>query len=157
MTLISTGTGEPCTVIAINYIILKCQSMAEEKAEKHRTRTSTNTSFYLPDSFTPILSEFHELCKREGESASQNIYDWITNYVRIHGTILNPQRPMNGFLEKGVPRVQVPVPDRPMPDHWHMTDQELVSMYKSPRTRFTDRMIIRAVLDKRRIKVKVLL
>jgi len=131
--------------------------MAEENAEKRRIRASTNTSFYLPDSFAPILSEFHELCKREGESASQRIRDWVTSYVRIHGTILNPQRPMNGFLEKSVPRVQVPAPDKPMPDYWHMTDQELITLYKSPRTRFTDRMIIRAVLNKRTIKVEGML
>ena len=131
--------------------------MAEENAEKHRTRASTNTSFYLPDSFTPILSEFHELCKREGESASQKIREWITNYVRIHGTILNPQRPMNGFLEKSGNRVQVPAPDKPMPDYWHMTDQELVALYKSPRTPFSDRTIIRSILNKRRIKVEGML
>ena len=130
--------------------------MAEENA-KRRTRASANTSFYLPDSFTPILTEFHELCKREGESASQKIREWITNYVRIHGTILNPQRPMNGFLEKSGPRVQVPAPDKPMPDYWHMTDQELVALYKSPRTPFSHRIIIRAVINKRRIKVEGML
>jgi len=131
--------------------------MAEENAEKRRTRASTNTSFYLPDSFTPILSEFHELCKREGESASQKIREWITNYVRIHGTILNPQRPMNGFLGKSGNRVQVPAPDKPMPDYWHMTDQELIALYKSPRTPFSDRTIIRSVLNKRKIKVEGML
>jgi len=98
-----------------------------------------------------------KICDREGESASQKIRDWILNYVRIHGTILNPQRPMNGFLEKSGNRVQVPAPDKPMPDYWHMTDQELQALYKSPRTRFADRMIIRAVLDKRRIKVEGML
>jgi len=130
--------------------------MAEENA-KRRTRASANTSFYLPDSFTPIFSEFHELCKREGESASQKIREWILNYVRIHGTILNPQRPMNGFLEKSGNRVQVPAPDKPMPDYWHMTDQELVALYKSPRTPFSDRTIIRSILNKRRIKVEGML
>jgi len=131
--------------------------MADENADKQRTRASSNTSFYLPDSFTPILSEFHELCKREGESASQKIREWITNYVRIHGTILNPQRPMNGFLEKSGNRVQVPAPDKPMPDYWHMTDQELIALYKSPRTPFSDRVIIRSVLNKRKIKVEGML
>jgi len=96
--------------------------MAEENA-KRRIRASSNTSFYFPDSFTPILSQFHELCKREGESASSKIRDWITNYVRIHETILNPQRPMNGFLQKSLPRVQVPAPDKRMPDYRHMADQ----------------------------------
>jgi len=107
--------------------------LGEETLEKTKRPARSNyQGFYFPDSFTPILSEFHELCKREGESASQKIRDWILNYVRIHGTILNPQRPMNGFLKKSGNRVQVPAPDKPMPDYWHMTDQELLALYKHP-------------------------
>ena len=132
--------------------------LGEDLEEKRKGPTRSNyRGFYFPDSFVPILNEFGELCKREGESASQKIRDWILNYVRIHGTILNPQRPMNGFLEKSGNRVQVPAPDKPMPDYWHMTDQELVALYKSPRTPFSDRMIIRAVINKRRIKVEGML
>jgi len=112
---------------------------------------------YCPDNFLPVLKMFHKICEREGESVSEKIRDWILNYVRIHGTIMNPQRPMNGFLEKSGNRVQVPAPDKPMPDYWHMTDRELVALYKSPRTPFGDRTIIRSILNKRRIKVEGML
>jgi len=84
------------------------------------------------------------------------LIDFIANYVRIHDPG-NPQRPMNQFFEKSVPRVQIPAPDKPMPDYWHMTDPELAALYKSPRTPFSHRQIIRAVLNKRRIKVEGML
>jgi len=79
--------------------------------------------------------------------------EFIANYLRIHDSG-NPQRPMNQFFEKSVPRVQIPAPEKPMPDYQAMTDQELLTLYRSPRVRYEDRMIIRGVLNKRRVKVE---
>jgi len=111
------------------------------------------TSIWLPEEMLEVWEKFKKIAEREGRSAGQILIDFVANYVRIHEPG-NPQWPLPRFFEKSGNQVQVPAPDKPMPDYWHMTDQELVTLYKSPRTPFSHRIIIRAVLNKRRIKVE---
>jgi len=124
--------------------------------DKHKmVELGKPTSIWLPEEMLEVWQKFKKIAEREGRSAGQILIDFVANYVRIHEPG-NPQWPLPRFFENSR-KPTVPTPGKPMPDYWHMTDQELQALYKSPRTPFSDRIIIRSVLNKRKIKVEGLL
>ena len=56
-------------------------------------------NFYVNDMFVPTWDEFIKICRREGESASEKIRDFVTRYVEVHGHG-NPQMLLSSFAEK---------------------------------------------------------
>jgi len=107
------------------------------------------TSIWLPEEMLEIWQRFKKIAEREGRSAGQIITEFISNYVRIHEPG-NPQWPINRFFEKSEVSAEKPSPDKPMPDYWHMSDQELLSLYGHPwKISHGDRTVIRYILNNR--------
>jgi len=121
--------------------------------EKVSLAKSRFRGFYCPDGLVPTLETFQKICQREGTSMSEKILGFISNYVRIHEPG-NPQWTMERFSERSQETTEVPAPEKPMPDYQHMTDQELLQLYTHPwKASHGDRMIIRHILDHRKVKV----
>jgi len=53
-------------------------------------------NFYIDETFIPVWSEFIKICKREGDSASKKIRDFVTKYVDVHREG-NPQLLLDRF------------------------------------------------------------
>ena len=62
--------------------------------------------FYIPVEKAELWRKFKELCKREGESASEKLVEWFCKYYDLHKHG-NPQTLMQHYLEEEVARSKV--------------------------------------------------
>ena len=60
------------------------------------TRKRRAIEIYAPDYFRPTWKKFLEICKRDGQSASELIRIWVESYV-VRKDPGNPQRPITAY------------------------------------------------------------